>query len=167
MALPHRPADRHLAEHDVVDRLVVDADPRVLGDDRGQRPAALEADLEALVVEAEQQAVGRALRHAHREHARQPAAHGERLVRIDQRVDQLADPLLRHLAQGVDGVLGDRIPREQRNDVRHERRRHPFLVAQHGGHARAVARPQREDLGDLGIDARRRRRDAARRSPAI
>ena len=80
---------------------------------------------------AEHQAVGRALRHAHREHARQPAPDGEVLVRIDQRVDQLADPLFGDLPQREHGVVGDRIPGQQRDDVRHEARpaAHPPATA--------------------------------------
>ena len=94
-ALPDRPADRHFAQHDVEDPLAVDADARILLEDRGQRPAALEADLEPQVVEAEHEAVGRALRDADREHARQAAADGEVLIRIEQRVDELRRRVLR------------------------------------------------------------------------
>ena len=78
MALPHGAADRHLAEHHGVNRHGFDANLRVLGDDRRQRAAALKADFEALVVEAEDQSVRRALRRAHREDPRQATPHGER-----------------------------------------------------------------------------------------
>ena len=157
VALPHRPADRHLAPDHVEDALHVDADERASLDDGRQRAAALEPDLEPQVVEAEQQAVDRALRDADREHARQPAADGERLVGIEQRVDQLADALLGHLPQRADRVLGHRIPREQRNHVRHERRRQAVALAQHRTDAvasRATAAP--------GSPAPRGRRSAAR-----
>ena len=104
-------------------------DPRILLDDRGQRSRRLATDVEPEVVEAEHEAVGGALRHAHREHARQAAADGELLVRIDQGVDQLADPLLRHLPEREHGVVGDRIPRQQRNRVRDEAGRQPVSPA--------------------------------------
>ena len=55
-------------------------------------------------------AVGGPLRHAHREHAHQTAAHREVLIRIDQRVDERADVLLGDLAQREHGVLGQRDP---------------------------------------------------------
>ena len=76
-----------------------------------QRPAALEPHLEPQVVEAEHQAVGGALRHADREHARQPAADGELLVRIDQRVDELRRPAPRP-------PCAARTPRRRRPDPR-------------------------------------------------
>ncbi len=155
---PDRPADGHLPQDHCVDALGVEADSRVFLLDRRQRPAALEPDLEPLVVEPEQQTVGRALRHADREHAREPPAHGERLVGIEQRVDELADALLRHLAQRVDRVLRYRVPCEQRDDVRHERRRHTVLGAQHRHDPIALTRTQREDLVDLRVDALRNRR---------
>ena len=63
----------------------------------------------------------RALRHADREHARQPAADGERLVGVEQRVDELADAFFGDLAQRPHRVLGDRIPGEQRDHVRNQR----------------------------------------------
>ena len=128
MALPHRPADRDLLADHVEDALAIDAHARVLLEDRRQRAAALEADLEAQVLEAEQQAVNRPLRHAHREHARQPAADGERLIGIEQRVDQLADPLLGDLSQRAHRILSDRIPGEQRDHVRDQRRRQALVV---------------------------------------
>ena len=103
-------------------RSAVDGDPRILLDDRRQRAAALEPHLEPQIVEPEHQAVGGALRHADGEYARQAAPDGEVLIRIDQRIDQLADAFFRHLAQREHGVGGDRIPRQQRDDVRHQRR---------------------------------------------
>ena len=108
------------------------------------------------------EAVGRALRHAHREHARQAAADGEVLVRIDQRVDELADALLRHLLQREHRVVGDRIPGQQRNHVRHEHRRQPFFARQHVDDALAVTRAQAEDVLHVGIELRH---DWLRRCP--
>ena len=129
---------------------------------RGQRPRRLAADVEPQIVEAEHEAVRRALRHADREHARQAAADGELLVRIDQRVDQLADALLGDLAQREHRVIGDRIPRQQRNHVRHEAGRQPFCPRQHL-HDRSRSRERSlrmscmsgssRDAGRSGVDA--------------
>ena len=149
MALPDRTPDRDLLADDVEHALAIDADARVLLDDRGQRAPALKADLEPQVLEAEHQAVHRALRDADREHPRQPAADGERLVGIEQRVDELADTLFGDLSQRAHRILGHRIPGEQRDHVRHERRRQALLVAQHAQDALAVARLQRQDLHAL------------------
>ncbi len=175
MAFPDRPADRDFAPDDVEDALAVDADRGVLLEDRRQRAAALEAHLEAQCRRGRAAAPSDgALRDADREHARQPPPDGERLVRIDQRVDQLADVLLGDLAQRADRVFGHRIPGQQRDDVRHQRRRQPFLVAQHAagrGRDRASAAPGspasrgRRQRGGAGGQRRRLRCTVRPRAP--
>ena len=164
-AFPDRTADRHFPEHDVENPAGVDLDPRILLDDGGQRSCRLATNVEPEVVEGEHEAVRRALRHADREHARQAAADGKLLVRIDQGVDQLAHPLLRHLPQRKHGVVGHRIPRQQRNRVRAEAGRQPICSRQHFHYAVSAARAQRQivvrtrieqDDGRFGVDSKRR-----------
>ena len=117
MALPYGASDGDLTAYDVEDAFLVDADSRVLLDDGGQRSSALEAHLEAQVLETKQDAVDCTLRDAHREHARETSPRRERLVGIEQRIHELADPFLGNFPQRPHGVLGDRVPREQRNHM--------------------------------------------------
>ena len=159
-AFPDRTADCRLPEHHVEDPLAVDQDARVLLDDLAQRTAALEADLEAHVVEPEHHAISGALRHTDGKDAGQTAADGEILIRIDQGVDQLADVLFDDLPERKHRVGGDRVPGEQRDRVRHEQMRQSVLAMQHAIHAPAVARAQGDDVLQVrigsGLAARRR-----------
>ena len=151
VTFPDRTTDGDLAPDDIEDPLLVDAEPRVLLEDGGQRSPALEAHLEAEVVESEQDAVDCTLRHAHGEHAREPPARGKWLIGIEQRVDELAHAFFGHLAQRAHGILGDGIPRQQRNDVRDERRLQPFIRSQDMKHRvtiRAIAEPESLALPD-------------------
>ena len=119
-AFPDRPADGHFPQHECEDPFLVDSDGEILLDNGRKRSRALKAHLESQIVEPEHQTVGRALRHADREHARQPPPDREILVRIEQRIDQFADMFLGDLAQRKHRRLGDRVPGEQRHHVRHE-----------------------------------------------
>ena len=153
--------------HHLEDPIAVDAHARVLLDDRHQRARRLEAHFEPLIVEAENRAVGGALRDAGREHARQAPPHREVLIGIDQRVDELADALFGDAAQRVGGVSRDRIPGEQRNHVRNHHRREAALGAQHALHPLAITRSQRARIwrtsaSRLAEHACRRRRPARR-----
>ena len=161
-ALPDRAAHRRLTHDHGEDPLGIDHDARILLEQRGQRMAALEPDLEPLVVEAEHEAVRGALRDAHREYARQAPPDGEVLIRIDQRVDEQPDPLFGHLPQREHRVGRHRVPGQQRDDVRDERRAQPFFAAQHPHDPVAVAGAQRQNRLDLGIEGRRRPRVGAR-----
>ena len=154
LALPDGPPHRQLAAHEVEHPLHVHAHEGAALHDRRQRPPGVEPDLEPQVLEAQQHAVHRPLRDTDRKHAGQPAANGERLVGVQQRVNQLAHPLLGHALQGADRVLGYRIPGQKRNHMRHERRRQAIAFAQHRPDARGVARAQSEDLLHFGIGDR-------------
>ena len=112
-ALPYASAHGDLPENDGEDLRAVDLDERVLLDNRRQRPGRLEPDVEPRIVETEHQTAGGALRDAHREHACQTPPDGEVLVGIEQRVDELTDPLLRHLAEREQRVVGDLVPCQQ------------------------------------------------------
>ena len=151
-AFPDAAADRDLAEHDLENLLAADLHARVLVDDRGERSRRLVANVEARIVEPEHQAARRALGHADREHAREPPAYRKILVGIEQRVDELTDVLLGHLPQREHRVLGDRIPGEQRDDVRDECGFHAFVSREHVDDARAIARPQCEDVAHIRIE---------------
>ena len=59
---------------------------------------------------------------------------------------RIADARLHHSSQRPRCVLGHRIPGEERDGVRRQRRRQLFLVAQHGQDTRAIAGTQGEDL---------------------
>ena len=126
---------RFLVEHSIA----IDVQARVLFENQRERPRTVEPDFEPHVVEAQQQAVGGALRDAHREHARQAPAHGEVLVGIDQGVDQLADALLGDALEREHRMIGHRFPGEQPDHVRDERSRHVFVARQHVDHPLAVA----------------------------
>ena len=139
VALPHRATDGHLASNHVENPRRIDPDERVLCEDRRERSPALEPHFEPQVVQAEQEAVGRALRHAGAEDPCEPAADRERLIGIDEHVGQLADPFLEHAAQRPRRILGDRVPGEQRDHVRHERRRKAVPVPQHRHDPIAIA----------------------------
>ena len=121
-AFPYRPADRNLAQHNVENPFLIDLDPRILFQYRGQRSPALEPDFEARILERRDQPVDRALRDAHRKHPNQPAPYRKRLIRIELRIDQLADVLLGNLPQAEHGIVGHRLPRQQRDRLRHQRR---------------------------------------------
>jgi hypothetical protein len=123
MALPDRPAHVDFLLHDLEDALRIDADRRILLEDGGQRTAALEPHLEALVVEPEEQAVHRPLGDADGQHAREAAPYRERLIRIDQRVGELANVFLRHSPQRIHRLFGDGVPRHERNHMRDDRSR--------------------------------------------
>ena len=137
---------------------MIDAHERIGIEDSRERPAALVAHLEAEIVEAEDQTVDGALRHADREHPRQPAAHGEVLIRIDERVDQLPDPLFRDFAEREDRVVGDAIPRQQRDHMRGEAGREPLLPVQDLDDAFGVARAEPGGILNLRVEGDRRRR---------
>ena len=85
--------------------------------------------------------------------ARKPAPHGEFLIRIDQRINELADTLFRHTAECVQRAGRDRIPRQQGDDVRHQGRRHARLGLENAQNLITVARSKRRDL--LQQEARR------------
>ena len=74
------------------------------------------------------------------------------LVRVDERVDELADVFLGHLLQRVHGVVRRRVPRQQRDDVRHECRVQTLRAAQHRSDAVAVAGAQGGDVGQQRVD---------------
>ena len=160
LALPDRAADSHLPENHLVHALAVDDDARILVEDGRQRPRRLEPDVESRDRRApSSEAVGRALGDADRKDARQPAADGVVLVRIEQRIGQLADLLLGDLAEREQRVIGERIDREQRDHVRNESRRQPVFPGEHlDGAARGCA------IAATGCPALRTGRDGSDRS---
>ena len=83
-----------------------------------ERSGHLEPDIETRIVEREQQAIRGALRDRYGKHAGQAAPNCVVLIRVEEGVGQLADTLLGHLSQCNQRVIGHRIPRKQRNDVR-------------------------------------------------
>ena len=127
---------------------------RVFRHDCRQRAPTLEADLETNVRESQDQAIRGALRAAHGHHARNPASDGKVLVRVEQGIGEGADVLRRHFLQGTDGIGGDQIPGQQRDDVRNQRRRQFFVPAKNREDAIAIARSKRHDVLNLGIDDR-------------
>ncbi len=151
LAVPHRPADGRLPLDHLENPLPVDANAGILLEQLRQRACAVVPHLEAQVVEAEQQAVGRPLGRADREHAGQSPPDDERLVRVDERVGQLADPFFRHLPQRDHRLLRHGVPREQRNQVWHERGRHAVVGAKHLENPLRIARTESGNLCDVGV----------------
>ena len=131
-AFPHRPADRDLLLHHLEDTGRVDAHVRLFRDDGRQRAPALEADLEANVRR------GRA--------SRLSAARCEMQTAITRGIRRLTAkssygsssasaraPTCRcaTFRNARDGIVGDRIPRQQRDDVRNQRGRQFFVPPKH------------------------------------
>ena len=104
------------------------------------------------IVEGQHQAIGGPLRHAHGEYARQPASNGVVLIRIEQRVGELPNPLFGDLAQREQGVVRNGVPGEQRDHVRDERPGHARLPGEDIEHPVTLARSQRQNVAELGVD---------------
>ena len=122
-------------------------------------------DVETRIVETEHETARGALGDAHREHARKPPPDGEVLIRIEQRIDELADTFLRDFPERKHRVIGHLIPRQQRDRVRDEARGQAVFSRQHLHDAEATARPQAEDVAHFGVE--RRRIDCGARDRAI
>ena len=136
-ARPHRPPHCRFAKDDIENPLPIDADSGIPLEDGRDRSRALEPHVEPIVVECQDERVCRALRDAHRKGPGELAPDPVVDARIQQRVGQLADALLRHLAQREEGVIGQR-PGQQRDDMRDEPGAEPFLPRKHRYRALAV-----------------------------
>jgi len=78
----------------------------------GAQFAEVDVDVETGIIQGEKQSVSGALRDGDREDASEATANHVILIRIEQGVRELPDPLLGYFPERNQCVVGNRIPRE-------------------------------------------------------
>ena len=122
VALPKVSAQSQFASHGFQNLIVRRAEAGIDREQPCERLPAAETHLEASVVQSQKERLHRARRGEHREQPGNAAAHGEVLAAVEHGVYELAGDSGAGVAQGSLGVFGDRVPGQQWNDMRSERR---------------------------------------------